>query len=731
VPARLIGVALVLVAATLSNATEAVHHGYWLAAVPEGPAEAALREALTGSAFGGAPARAAALARVSATYPGTHASGLARLAAGLALVDAAMAADALALVRHPDVLERTSLADHALYASARALEASLDPAGAGAAYMAAADMRPGSPVVCPALFAAADAFAEARLLDRGLGAAERALADCPSQGARALKRKAELHELKGDPRAAALAYDQLDREHAASSYALESAPRLKALAGYLPAVAPSERASRSLAKAQALLEAGRGTEALALLRAVEKGPLTPEQRDLLRVRLGRCLLAARGTKTAEAQFAAVAAGSVHEAEAAYELARLRDTRGTFEGLESVATRFPGTPWGERALLDLANEYQKDARDVEALPYYRRMLAQYPTGRYGDRAAWRVGWGEYRAARWEEAALVLERAARQHPSSSFTPGFLYWAGRARRELRQDERARQLLEEAVQRYKHTYHGMRAAQWLATLPAAPGAPPPTLRTPVPDPRADISADELARIEQLLLIDRLSEALEELQGLAPSPTREATIAWIEWRRGRLRPAITAMKRAYPGHRGEAGDQLPEDVWRILYPIEFREAIEAKAANEGLDAALVAALVCQESTFDPGAVSRAGARGLMQVIPPTARTLARSLGMRYRTSALHEPSVSLEMGTRYLRQMLDRFGGREERALAAYNAGPHRVEAWTAARPEIDAEEFIESIPFTETRNYVMVLLASRQHYRRLYALSAQHPARVGSAQP
>ena len=128
---------------------------------------------------------------------------------------------------------------------------------------------------------------------------------------------------------------------------------------------------------------------------------------------------------------------------------------------------------------------------------------------------------------------------------------------------------------------------------------------------------------------------------------------------------------------------------------------------------------------------SRAGARGLTQVIPPTARTLARSLGMRYRTSALHEPSVSLEMGTRYLRQMLDRFGGREERALAAYNAGPHRVEAWTAARPEIDAEEFIESIPFTETRNYVMVLLASRQHYRRLYALSAQGAVRVGSAQP
>jgi soluble lytic murein transglycosylase len=104
---------------------------------------------------------------------------------------------------------------------------------------------------------------------------------------------------------------------------------------------------------------------------------------------------------------------------------------------------------------------------------------------------------------------------------------------------------------------------------------------------------------------------------------------------------------------------------------------------------------------------------------------------MRYRTSALHDPSVSLEMGTRYLRQMLDRFDGRVERALAAYNAGPHRVEAWTAGRPDIDAEEFVESIPFTETRSYVMALLAGREHYRRLYDLSAQAEARSAAGRP
>jgi soluble lytic murein transglycosylase len=143
-----------------------------------------------------------------------------------------------------------------------------------------------------------------------------------------------------------------------------------------------------------------------------------------------------------------------------------------------------------------------------------------------------------------------------------------------------------------------------------------------------------------------------------------------------------------------------------------------------------VASLILQESTFNPGAISRAGARGLMQIIPGTGRTLARSLGLRYRSQSLYDPEVSLRMGTRFLRDMLDRFGGRVERALAAYNAGPHRVDAWTADRPDLSAEEFIESIPFTETRHYVMTLLATQERYRAVHGLAAA-TQRASSGRP
>ncbi|HSB61294.1 MAG TPA: lytic transglycosylase domain-containing protein, partial [Vicinamibacteria bacterium] len=195
-------------------------------------------------------------------------------------------------------------------------------------------------------------------------------------------------------------------------------------------------------------------------------------------------------------------------------------------------------------------------------------------------------------------------------------------------------------------------------------------------------------------------------------------TIAWIDWRRGRLRDAIVGMKRAFPEWVAEAGDRLPPEVWRILYPLRFEDSLRAKAVDEGLDASLVAALILQESTFDAQALSRAGARGLMQVIPATGRKLARDLRVPFRKAALHDPETSLDFGTRYLRQMSDRYEGQVERVLAAYNAGPHRVDAWTAVRPGMSAEEFIESIPFTETRFYVMVVLANRDQYRRLYGL-------------
>jgi soluble lytic murein transglycosylase len=695
---------------------------YWLQAAPESPEEVALRQAVEQGASSPAAAAAETLRRVTASHPGTAASGLAELCAGLLLLDDGKAADALPFLHHADVA-LTALADHALFAEARVLEAGQKPAAAAEAYLAAASAGSGT-LACDASFRAADAFGKAGQGEKALPVLERALATCPGQEPRALLATAEILDRKGDRGAAVLVYDRLDKEYPASAAAKDGAVRLHALVSLLPARPPAERASRQLKKGLALFDAGRNADAAAVLRGLETKALSPEDAELAQVRLGRALVAMKRLVEAERALGATAATSPLAAEAAYYLAKIKSERlRSIVPFETVADKFAGTPWGEEALLALANNYQKDSRHEEALPYYRRVLESNPDGRYVDRATWRVGWAEYRAGRYEEAAQVLEKAARLRPSPYTSPAFLYWSGRARAALGQMDRARQLLGEAVQRYKHTYHGLRALEALQHLPLGPASAPVALMTAGPSGLSDIPEPSRTRIRQLLLIERLDEAQEELKAQPFSPTTEATIAWIDWKRGRLRSAIIAMKRAYPQYVSEAGDRLPPEVWRILFPLQFSELLQAKSAQAGLDPALVAALVCQESTFDAGAVSRAGARGLMQVIPTTGRKLARDLGVRYQRASLHNPETSLGFGTRYLRQMMDRFGGQIERVLAAYNAGPHRVDAWTALRPDMPAEEFVESIPFTETRYYVMTILASREHYRRLYGLALPAP--------
>ncbi|HEY7679023.1 MAG TPA: lytic transglycosylase domain-containing protein, partial [Terriglobia bacterium] len=145
----------------------------------------------------------------------------------------------------------------------------------------------------------------------------------------------------------------------------------------------------------------------------------------------------------------------------------------------------------------------------------------------------------------------------------------------------------------------------------------------------------------------------------------------------------------------------------------------QATAAK--LDPYLVAGLIRQESEFDPRARSRSNARGLMQLLPSTARTVARkvpdSRARRYQLAALYTPDVNLVYGTHYLRQVLDRFNGNVEYALAGYNAGPERVDEWLRNGPYEDAAEFVESIPFTETRDYVQAVLRNAALYRQLYS--------------
>ena len=163
---------------------------------------------------------------------------------------------------------------------------------------------------------------------------------------------------------------------------------------------------------------------------------------------------------------------------------------------------------------------------------------------------------------------------------------------------------------------------------------------------------------------------------------------------------ALRAIKRAIPEAASESIRSIPLAYWRILYPEPWWDTVKAESARYNLDPYLVLSLMRQESEFNPSAISYANAYGLMQLLPSVGRKMASELGMRdFRTYQLLDPETNIKLGTRYLRQMLDKFGGVQEYALAAYNAGDNRVTDWKAAGPYTGMDEFVESIPFTQTR--------------------------------
>jgi soluble lytic murein transglycosylase len=708
---------LVLLASAVAEAAP-----WRIEATPTGPAETALRACVVEKTPSEAPSVPCFMS-VSARYAGTATAGLARLAAGLELLAEDQPDEAATQLGHPD-LAHTQLKDYALLAAARAEEARDRPEDAARLHLAAAREQ-GSAVACTALPSAADLLHATGRNDAAATALEEDLARCPDDAPSTLMSLAELHLARNDRPAAAAALDRLDRDFPTSPEARQSRPRLRALAKYLPPVAPGDRAERLLHQGEALLEAHRSREAREALRAMDLRALPADEADRARVLLARAAFATRHRSEALSALKGVGKASPSAGEAAFLLARDEaERRDTVEPYRAVAESFAGTPWGEEALRAAGNFFERDALDDKALPWYRRELADYPHGRYVEQAAWRVGWADIRLKRFAEAAMTLERTARLQPPSQWTAGFLYWAGRAHLALGQTERARNLFGETVQRYKNAYHGLRALEELARLKVPEPPTPPAVEAATTEP--PLSERERERVRQLLLIDAFEEAVIELRRLGDSPLLRSTLAWVEWREGRFLPAIITLKRAHPEWLSEAGDRLPTEMWHILFPIRYEEELRREAAEKGLDASLVAALILQESSFDAAALSRAGARGLMQVMPATGRRIARAKGVRFRRAGLHDPATSLDFGTHYLRQMSDRYEGDVEKVLAAYNAGPNRVDAWLAERPGLSGEEFVESIPFTETRQYVMIVLANREHYRRLYHLDRRPPGPV-----
>jgi len=664
------------------------------------------------------------LRKLSSENAGEEVSGLAQVLVAKASLTLGRFEDAAAAARHPDI-DRTGLGDRALLILARAKARTGDYGGSASAYLRAVDAAQSDDVACSARLGAAAALQQIRQNARRVTLLTEAASVCRQDHADVLLDLAEALLAQGSRDEALTRLEEIERVYPTSPQAQSAAVQITSLllpGGDHPQRSARQDFERRFARAKALLEGGQRTAALAELRKLRVHKAIEHDADEVQVALARAL-SRTSVREAKLALASVPDTSAQIGEARLLLARLAPEAERVARLNEVATQFTGTSVAEEALYSLATFFQKDALFTEAAPYYRRLVDEFADGSYAEAAAMRAAFESLRAGRAAEAALPLETMARRAKSPA---GFLYWAGMARLRNGEADRGAVLLNETADRFRNTWYGSLAANELSRLP--PSATASTAK--VSSVGFGWRSEELpgavkARLRQLLLVGFNAEAIDEIKTLGnTSPALEAR-ALIEADRGELRNAIVYMKRARPEFISAEIKDLPAHVWTTIYPLKHGESLKTASLRENLDPALVAALVCQESTFDERAKSVVGARGLMQIMPYTGKPLARELGVRFTPKILNEPETSLTFGTRYFRQMMERFDSRPEAALAAYNAGPHRVDKWLAPNPQIRSDEFAESIPFSETRAYVMIILGARDQYRRLYGLEpAPNPA-------
>jgi peptidoglycan lytic transglycosylase len=381
--------------------------------------------------------------------------------------------------------------------------------------------------------------------------------------------------------------------------------------------------------------------------------------------------------------------------------RLDDAVGVLRHPPAELVR-PSAWWSERRYL--AQKLLEDHRD---LPAYTLISAhaQGDSGADAADAEFLAGWialrrlGEARPAYEHfthlfgnvKAPISLSRGA-------------YWAGRAAEALGQPEDAKHWFGEAAQ-HPTTYYGQLAAAKLGRIAPPAFAPEPQ---PRPEDRAAVERRETARAAQMLA--ELGEGetarpfLLRLDAAAKTPVEHKAVADFAARLGRFDVAVTAAKRALA-----EGVLLLERAYPLI-PVDAAGPVEAP---------LVLAITRQESSFDPGAVSRSDARGLMQLKPSTAKDVAKALSIPFAADKLtSEPRYNLTLGRAYLGKMIDGFSGSYVLAVAAYNAGPNRVKQWLGTygdprAPGVDVVDWVETIPFGETRNYVQRVLENLQVYR------------------
>ncbi len=396
-------------------------------------------------------------------------------------------------------------------------------------------------------------------------------------------------------------------------------------------------------------------------------------------------------------------------------------------VEAAAARAPRSHWAEAALFLAGNYFWVQLDRDRAVGYYKHVAENFPAAPDATAAQWRVAWAAV-LKRQPEAAELLADHLRRFPGSQFTPDAVYWLGRLAEETGNGALARSYYGKLQQRYPQNYFQGLALARLQAIGSGAVAEADVLAMIPPVPPAQRLGDTIpaaaagrqARADALRSIAFDASAELELRaGYATTgePRLLLEAAQVAVNAGHCGAAFATVRQIYPQLESRPFANVPREAWQAAYPLPFEGSIRQWSARTGVDPMLTAGLIRQESAFEPEARSPANAMGLMQLLPKTARLVAQQAKVRYARAQLFDPDYNVRLGTVYFAGLRRTMGGVES-ALAAYNAGEDRVAQWNAGQAYREIAEFVDSIPFTETREYVEIVSRNAEIYRKIYGV-------------
>ncbi len=430
--------------------------------------------------------------------------------------------------------------------------------------------------------------------------------------------------------------------------------------------------------------------------------------------------------------------------------KLGDWDRGVKAFQKLLDRFPSSEWADDVLFLTGNIHRESGDVKKALSVYGRLVQEYPDSKFADSAIWWRAWSHYRAGDYKKTEQVLQDLVSHYPRSFLVPQARYWQGRASEKRGDIPRAVGYFDKVLAKAPFTYYGYRAMERKArlessgtvTLPddsaeiAAPCAESPCLEDPLAAYDMDdgppvwteetkqlfATAPLFKRTLELMHLDLKKDASFELSLLQERlPKRKGALIGLSkayFELGDYHRSFLLVLRSYERYLDGPAKGTAEDLWLLAYPQGHWESISTYARKYGQDPYFIAAIIREESQFRAEALSPAGARGLMQVMPATGEWAAQITRLSgFDREKLFDSDTGVNLGTWYISHLMKRFKNDPLLVAAAYNAGPEVVAAWINRNGyQGDRDMFVELIPFSETRGYVKKVMRNYAEYKRIY---------------